>query len=382
MLRPQTSWTQPAFRFAHGRRSRFSQGVPDLSRDMNPRLLLVTGSLILSVLLGVVVSRRGATSSDTAGPAKPGGKIRIGLSLDTLKEERWQRDRDRFTAKATELGAEVFASSANSDDARQMQDCEALLTRGIDVLVIVPHNGKAMAKAVAAAKQAGVPVISYDRLIRDSDVDLYLSFDNVRVGEEQARYLVNQLRGKKAKIVRIYGSKTDNNAALFKLGQDNVLNPLIASGQIEVLFEDWCVDWKPENAKKIMNAAITAKGRELDGVLASNDGTAGGAIQALTEEGLAGKVLVTGQDAELAACQRILRGTQTMTIYKPLSKLADRAAEAAVALGKRQVLIANGVVENGFKKVPSILEDVVSVDKANIQATVVKDGFHKAEDLR
>jgi D-xylose transport system substrate-binding protein len=193
---------------------------------------------------------------------------------------------------------------------------------------------------------------------------------------------VNQLRGKKAKIVRIYGSKTDNNAALFKLGQDNILNPLIASGQIEVLFEDWCVDWKPENAKKIMNAAITAKGRELDGVLASNDGTAGGAIQALTEEGLAGKVLVTGQDAELAACQRILRGTQTMTIYKPLSKLADRAAEAAVALGKRQVLIANGVVENGFKKVPSILEDVVSVDKANMQDTVVKDGFHKAEDLR
>lgn len=349
--------------------------------DMNPRLLLVTGSLILSVLIGVVVSRRGAPT-DAGANSRPGAKVRIGLSLDTLKEERWQRDRDRFTDKATELGAEVYASSANSDDARQMQDCEALLSRGIDVLVIVPHNGEAMAKAVAAAKKAGVPVISYDRLIRDSDVDLYLSFDNVRVGEEQAHYLVNQLRGKKTKIVRIYGSKTDNNAALFKLGQDNILNPLIASGQIEVLFEDWCVDWKPENAKKIMNAAITAKGRALDGVLASNDGTAGGAIQALTEEGLAGKVLVTGQDAELAACQRILRGTQTMTIYKPLSKLADRAAEAAVVLGKQQVLVANGVVENGFKKVPSILEDVVSVDKANLQDTVVKDGFHKAEDLK
>jgi D-xylose transport system substrate-binding protein len=347
---------------------------------MNPRLLLVTGSLILSVLIGVV-SRRG-TTADSGATAKPGSRIRIGLSLDTLKEERWQRDRDRFTARATELGAEVFASSANSDDTRQMQDCEALLSRGIDVLVIVPHNGEAMAKAVGAAKEASVPVISYDRLIRDSDVDLYLSFDNVRVGEEQARYLVNQLRGRKAKIVRIYGSKTDNNAALFKLGQDNILNPLIAGGQIEVLLEDWCVDWKPENAKKIMNAALTAKGRQLDGVLASNDGTAGGAIQALTEEGLAGKVLVTGQDAELAACQRILRGTQTMTIYKPLSKLADRAAEAAVALGKRQVLVANGIVENGFKKVPSILEEVVSVDKANMEDTVVKDGFHRAEDLK
>jgi len=347
---------------------------------MNPRLLLVTASLILSVLIGLVLSQRGNPAGSTS-PA-PSGKVRIGLSLDTLKEERWQRDRDRFVAMATQLGAEVFVQSANSDDTRQMQDCEALLTRGIDVLVIVPHNGEAMASAVNAARKAGVPVISYDRLIRDSDVTLYLSFDNVRVGELQARYLVTQLAGRKARLIRIYGSKTDNNAALFKQGQDNVLKPLIASGQIEVVFEDWAIDWKPENAKKIVNAALTTQGREVDAILASNDGTAGGAIQALLEEGLAGQVLVTGQDAELAACQRILRGTQTMTIYKPLARLADRAAQAAVAIGRREVLVANGTVDNGFKQVPSVLEEIVAVDKDNLLDTVVKDGFHRAEDLK
>lgn len=348
---------------------------------MNARVLLVSASLILSVLIGVAVSRRGAGPEIRTLPESV-RKVRIGLSLDTLKEERWQRDRDRFVSRAAALGAEVFAQSANSDDTRQMQDIESLLSRGIDALVIVPHNGEAMAKAVHAAKKAGVPVISYDRLIRNSDVDVYLSFDNVRVGELQAQYIVNKLKGRKARLVRIYGSKTDNNATLFKQGQDRVLQPLIDAGQVEVVHEDWALDWKPENAKKIVNAAITAKGRDLDAIIASNDGTAGGAIQALIEEGLAGKVLVTGQDAELAACQRILRGTQTMTIYKPLAKLADAAAEVAVAIGKRQVVVANSTVPNGFKDVPSLLQEVVTVDKDNLMDTVVKDGFHKAADLQ
>ncbi|HAB18648.1 MAG TPA: substrate-binding domain-containing protein [Verrucomicrobiota bacterium] len=349
---------------------------------MNPRLLLVTGSLILSLLIGVVISKRGPGAAPGGTTVAPTSKVRIGLSLDTTKEERWQRDRDRFVAKANELGAEVFVQSANSDDTRQMQDVQALISRGVDVMVIVPHNGEAMAKGADAALKAGMPVLSYDRLIRNSDITLYISFDNFRVGELQAQYLVDQLKGKKAKIVRIYGSKTDNNALLFKAGQDHVLQPLIDTGTITVVFEDWALDWKPENAKKIVNAAITAKGREIDAILASNDGTAGGAIQALTEEGLAGKVLVTGQDAELAACQRIQRGTQAMTIYKPLSRLADHAAEVAVALARRQIVIANGEVDNGFKKVPSILENVIVVDRSNMMDTIVKDGFHKAEDLK
>ena len=229
---------------------------------MNPRLLLVTGSLVLSVLIGFVVSRTGRAGSQTAARASNAQPV-IGLSLDTLKEERWQKDRNRFVAAAEKLGAKVLVQAANSDDTRQIQDVESLISNGVDVLVIVPHDGAAMARGVAAAKKAGIPVISYDRLITGADLDLYLSFDNIKVGELQARYLVGKLPGGKGKIVRIYGSKTDNNAKLFKQGQDNVLQPLIDKGDIQVVFEDWALDWKMENAKKIVNAAITAHGKDI-----------------------------------------------------------------------------------------------------------------------
>ena len=307
----------------------------------------------------------------------------IGLSLDTLKEERWQHDRDTFTAAAEKLGARVIVQSANSDDTRQVRDVESLISRGVDVLVIVPHNGAAMTRAVKSANQAKIPVISYDRLILNADIDYYLSFDNVKVGEAQASYLTSRLpKDRPARLVRIYGAPTDNNAKLFKQGQDNVLDPLIKSGKIVVVHEDWALDWKPEVAKKIMNAAITKAGREIDAVLASNDGTAGGAIQSLVEEGLAGKVLVTGQDADLAACQRILRGTQAMTVYKPLKTLATNAARVAVAVARGEKPDATSSVDNGFKQVPSVFEKVITVDKANLESTVVADGFHSAAALK
>jgi D-xylose transport system substrate-binding protein len=209
-----------------------------------------------------------------------------------------------------------------------------------------------------------------------------VSFDNVRVGELQAKYVVDHLPTPgKGKIVRIYGSKTDNNAFLFKKGQDNVLKPYIDRGDIEVVHEDWADDWKPENAKRIMNAAITAKGTNFDAVLASNDGTAGGAIQALTEEGLAGKKLVTGQDAELVAAQRIVNGTQSMSIYKPLALLAGSAAELAVKLAKHEIVIAKQTVNNGKREVPSILNEVVTVTKENMVDTIIKDNFHPFDEV-
>jgi D-xylose transport system substrate-binding protein len=275
----------------------------------------------------------------------------------------------------------VLVQSGNSETARQLQDIESLLSRGIQVLVVVAHDPTAMGRAVEAAHAAGVPVVCYDRLITGCDVDLYLSFDNVRVGRLQAEYLVHRLGGK-GRVVRVHGPKTDQTGLLFKRGQDEVLAPLIARGDIVVVHEDYASGWKPAEAKRIVNAAITARGPAFDAVLATNDGTAGGAIQALIEEGLAGKVLVTGQDADRAACQRILRGTQTMSVYKPLARLADRAAEAAVALARRRPIIARDAVSNGVKEVPSILEPVVAVDRENLEATVVRDGFHRAEELR
>jgi D-xylose transport system substrate-binding protein len=339
---------------------------------------LVVMSLVLSIAIGWGISRQGR--SGAAAPREKSGPV-IGLSMDTLKEARWQRDRDIFTQRATELGASVLVQSANSDDTRQIQDVKSLLANHVDVLVIIPHDGAAMAEGVRAAAAAGIPVIAYDRLITKCDLDLYLSFDNVRVGALQAQYLVDHLRDHKGRIVRIYGAATDNNARLFKQGQDQVLEPYLKSGAITVLHEDWTADWDPANAKKIMNAAITKAGREIDAVLASNDGTAGGAIQALKEAQLAGAVLVTGQDADIVALQRIARGTQAMTIYKPIRELAGRAAELAVAMGRGKPVVANGSVPNGSRDVPAVLLPVTAVDRENLRQTVIADGFVTEVDV-
>jgi len=348
---------------------------------MSFKSFLVVASLAVSVLIALVLGR--GTATQGGGPASGPKIVKIGLSLDTLKEARWAKDRDSFLARAKELGAQVTVLSANSDDTRQVADVESLITSKVDVIVIVPHDGKAMAKGVEVAERAGIPVIAYDRIIVDSNLDLYMTFDNEHVGELQAKYILEKLKDapKPIKIVRIYGSKTDNNAALFKKGQDAALKDAIASGAVQVVHEDWADDWKPENAKRIMNAAITKHGHNIDAVLASNDGTAGGAIQALREEGLAGKIIVTGQDAELVAVQRIVGGEQSMSIYKPVQALAKRAAEVAVALATGKPVIAKDELDNGKRKVPTILLDVVTVTKDNVDATVVKDGFHTREEI-
>jgi len=348
---------------------------------MTLRTALVVVSLVLSVIIGMVIARGGRDEASSRGGAAR-DHVLIGLSLDTLKEERWKADSEMFKAAAEKLGGEVLIQAANSDDAQQMQNVESLISRGVDVLVIVPHDGKAMAAAVNKAQAAGIPVLAYDRIINDCDLDLYLSFDNVRVGEMQAKYLVEHLpTAGKGRIVRIYGSKTDHNAVMFKQGQDNVLKPYLDRGDIVVIHEDWAEDWKPENGKKIMEAAVTRYGDKFDGVLVSNDGTAGGAIQALLEAGLAGKKVVTGQDAELVACQRIVNGTQSMTIYKPLKVLAQKAAEVAVQMGKGKPIVANQTVNNGKIEVPSVLSDVITVTKDNIDDTVVKDNFHPKDAI-
>lgn len=358
---------------------------------MRTRIGLVVISLILSLLIGGLITREAGEgvqkgSSLTQAGDSSDRPLTIGLSMDTLKEERWQTDRDLFVEKAKALGAEVIVHSANSNDALQIQQVQALLTQEVDVMVIIPHDGQAMARSVELCQKAGTPVISYDRLITNSDVDLYVTFDNVKVGELQAQYVVDQLKRSHSpsnplKIVRIYGSKTDNNAKLFKEGQDNILNPYIESKRIVVLEEQWADDWKPENAKRITNAAIVKHKDEIEGVLASNDGTAGGAIQSLKENGMAGNVFVTGQDADLAACQRIVRGTQSMTIYKPIANLATRTAELSVKLASGKPVIARSGVNNGKIEVPSVLLEVVVVTKENLRETVVADGFRKEEDV-
>ena len=179
----------------------------------------------------------------------------------------------------------------------------------------------------------------------------------------------------------IGGAQTDNNAKMFRAGQMKILQPFIDKGDIKIIADQWCKDWQPEEALKHTENALTMNKNDVVAVVASNDGTAGGSIQALNAQGLTGKVFISGQDADLAALQRIVAGTQTMTVYKPVSKLAVKAAEAAVALAKKEKIETNGKVNNGKIDVPSILLEPISVDKSNLDDTVLKDGFQKREEV-
>ncbi|MGZ8710150.1 MAG: sugar ABC transporter substrate-binding protein, partial [Thermoanaerobaculia bacterium] len=218
-----------------------------------------------------------------------------------------------------------------------------------------------------------------DRLIRNSDVDLYISHQVERMGEMQAEYaLKNKPKGN---YVLIGGSPTDYNAILLRKGQMKALKAAIDRGDIKIVSEQFAREWKAEEALRITEDALTRTGNKIDAIVASNDGTAGGAISALEAVGLAGKVLVTGQDAQKDAVQRIVKGTQTMTIYKRIQPLAFSAVDAAAKLARKEPVETNDKVNNGKIDVPSILQEPIAVDKANLDATIIADGYHKREEV-
>ncbi|MEK3884975.1 D-xylose ABC transporter substrate-binding protein [Paenibacillus sp. PL2-23] len=305
--------------------------------------------------------------------------IKIGFSMDTLLEERWAKDRELFRQSVEALGAEVEIYASNGDDALQIMQAETMISGGIDLLVIVPHNAEATAAIVKKAHSSGVKVIAYDRLVKNAEIDLYVSFDNVLVGELQAQAITKLVP--RGKYVYIGGAETDNNAHLFKEGVFNVLQPMIDSGEIKVVYDQWTKDWTPANAKLNMEAALKANRNDIDAVIAANDGTASGVIAALEAHGLAGSIPVAGQDAELAAAQRIVGGTQTMTVYKPIHELTLKAAELAVMMARGEMPAADRKVNNGKIEVPSVLLAPIAVDKSNIDETIIKDGFHTRQDV-
>ncbi len=306
-------------------------------------------------------------------------KMKIGMTVDDLRLERWQRDRDIFTEEANKLGAEVVAVSANGDSDKQMRDAENLISQGIDLLVVIPNNGDVMGAIVDQAHQDGIKVLAYDRLLTNSDVDAYISFDNEKVGELQGKAIVEAMP--KGRYFMMGGSPTDNNAKMFRAGQMKAVQPHIDSGEIVIVGDQWVKDWLPEEAMKIMENALTANDNKIDAVVASNDSTAGGAIQALAAQNMAGKVPISGQDADLAAVKRVAEGTQTVTVYKPIPKLAKEAAKLSVKMIKNENLGTTTIVNNGQKDVPAVLLEPIAVTKDNIKETIVKDGFHTEKDI-
>lgn len=301
--------------------------------------------------------------------------------MATLKEERWQRDHDAFQAHCTKLNSECIITVANGDASRQANDVENLLTRGIDVLVIAPHDATQAASMVEKAKVQNVPVVSYDRLINSDKIDIYVSHQVPVIGRKMAEYALQH--APKGNYIMVYGASTDNNAHIIKKEQIAVLQPAIDRGDIRIVADQHATDWRPDEALKIVENALTQHREDVQAVIASNDGTAGGAVSALAARGLAGKVLVTGQDAEKGALQRIAEGKQTMTVYKPIIPLAVAAVESAMALARKQPLsnVVDFRSEAIGKNVPAVLLEVIIVDKANLMDTVIKDGYATFDEV-
>jgi D-xylose transport system substrate-binding protein len=332
-------------------------------------------------------SNSGGTSTKAASS---GGSTsgKVALLLPESKTARYEsQDRPNFTRKLKELcaGCGLLYSNADQDAAKQQQQAEAALTNGAKVLVLDPVDAASAAAIVTRAAQSKVPVISYDRLISNSKVAYYISYDNAKVGKLQATSLVDKLKndGKKGSVVMINGAPTDNNATLFKQGAHSVLDK---SG-FKIAKEYDTPDWSPDKAQSEMEQAITALGKTgFVGVYAANDGNAGGAIAAMKSNGVdPSKIPTTGQDAELAGVQRIVAGQQYMTVYKAIKPEAEAAAQLAVALlqGKQPASgLVNTKTANGSAgDIPSVIYDPVAVTKSNIQDTIIKDGFWKASEI-
>jgi D-xylose transport system substrate-binding protein len=330
-----------------------------------------------------------AAPSTTTGAA---ASDKIALLLPESKTTRYETaDRPYFEAKFKQLcsACDIIYSNANQDATTQLSQAEAALTNGAKVLVLDPVDSAAAAAIADKAKAQGVPVIAYDRLVLNSDgVNYYISFDNEKVGQLQAQSLVdrlNELGEQNPQIVMINGSPTDNNARLFKQGAHSVFDPLVEAGKLTIAKEYDTPDWSPDQAQNEMQQALTALGNKVDGVYAANDGTGGGAIAAMKAAGLNPLPPVTGQDAELAAVQRILAGQQYMTVYKAIKPEAEAAATLAYDLLTNTPVPADmtggKTVNNGKIDVPSVLLTPVAVTKSNVKDTIVKDGFWTAQQI-
>src|SRR5260370_9176556 len=316
------------------------------------RRLMVLCAIFLIVLIGQLVR-----AQDTNKP-------KIGFSMEDMKGERWQTDLNSFEARAKQLGTDVISRDAGGDDDRQLQQIQDMIKAGIKVLVLMPRDTTTASRMVDAAKSANVKVMSYDRLVLNSDVDLYVSFDRLETGWMQADYLVKH--APKGNYVLIAGSARDEGAKTLHDAKMHVLQRYNDRGDIKVIADAYTKDWLPSEAYLFMLKAIDSSQGNLAAVLASNDGLAGGAIQALREHNLAGKVLVSGQDADLAAVISIAQGTQGMTVYKPITNEAAVAAEEAVRLAKGGKVLANRTVSNGKADIPGILLKPVLAAKDNI----------------
>lgn len=338
-------------------------------------------ALLLLVLAFVLVALGCGDASQGDRQTGNGEKrIKIGFAMDTVKEERWQRDFEAFEAHCKAMNVDCEITVADNKADKQANDVDNLLTKGVDVLVIAPSNAKQAASMVDKAKAQGVPVISYDRLIDSDKIDLYISHQVPVIGRKIAEYAYERVP--KGKYAMVYGASTDNNAHIMKKEQLAVLQSAIDSKDITIVADQFIEGWRKDLALSFAENALTQQNDQIDAFVVSNDGMAGGVVEALARKGLAGKVIVTGQDAQIDALQRVAEGKQAMTIYKAIIPLANGAVEAAIKLAKGEKLETEPFTNDALgKDVPAILLEVVTVDRTNLLDTVIKDGYAKFEDV-
>lgn len=325
----------------------------------------------------MLASCSSADNRNVAADAQDEEKIQIGMSFDSFVIERWRRDRDVFVSTAKELGAEVNVQNANGDLEEQRKQIDYLIEKEMDVIVIICIDSDGLKNSVRKAKDAGIKVIAYDRLITDSDIDLYISFDNSRVGAIMAETLIDNGLAE-GSVLMLGGSPTDNNVSLV----ETAFKSIMRANKVKILDSFHADGWLAELAADYIYEHMDVVS-EADAIMCGNDDIASRVVPALAEKRLAGKVLVVGQDADLEACQRIVEGTQVMTVYKPVEKLAQRAAECAVMLAKEDKVTGEDVtkLDNGSFLVSYIGLEPLCVTEDNINEIIINSGFHLKEDV-
>lgn len=332
------------------------------------------GCLVLCIVL-LLTGCGQSTADEVVTKEADKDKIKIGMSFDSFVIERWQRDRDVFVSTAKELGAEVNVQNANGDAEEQISQIEYFIEKKMDVIVIISIDSNLLKDVVQKAKNAGIKVIAYDRMINGAGVDLYISFDNEMVGTMMADAMIDAgLAGEK--VLMLCGPTTDNNVGYVDKGFRKVMD----ENNVEIADSMNADGWKAELAGSYVYDHMDMV-KSVNGIMCGNDSIATQAIRALAEKRMAGKMIVVGQDADLEACQRIVEGTQLMTVYKPVEKLAQAAAQYAIKLANGDTLANVPTMEDEGKQIPFIFLEPIAVNKENIDNVIINSGYHLKEDV-
>lgn len=331
-------------------------------------------AIIMTLLVGCFAGCSSKKAETQADKVKESSNPQIGLSLDSYIIERWERDRDVFVSTAKELGADVNVQSANGDIDVQISQIEYFIEKKVDVIVIVAIDADKLKDVVKKAKDEGIHVIAYDRLVRNADVDMYISFDNEKVGKMMGEEIASRLKNRK--VIMICGAPADNNVSLVNGGFEEVME---RSG-IEIIDKTFCEGWRAELGAEYINKNLDMVAN-ADAIMCGNDDIATNVIRTLAVYRRAGDIDIVGQDADLAACQHIVEGTQNITVYKPVEKLASEAARYAVDFAKGKDVEVDSVINDGKYDVPYVALDPISVNKNNMDAVIIDSGFHSREDV-